>query len=61
VKQFSVRLVRISEWILTSRKRRKVRRRIKQKNKNVVLDWIEAFLQAALLVLLINQYLLQAY
>lgn len=26
-----------------------------------MLDWIEAFIQAALLVLLINQYLLQAY
>lgn len=61
VKQLSLRLVRLTEWILTARKRRKVRRRIKQKNKNVVLDWVEAFLQAALLVLLINQYLLQAY
>lgn len=61
VKHLSIRLVRITEWILTARKRRKMRRRIKQKNKNVVLDWVEAFLQAALLVLLINQYLLQAY
>lgn len=61
VEQFATRLVRLTEWILTARLRRKARRRLKQKNKNVVLDWIEAFLQAALLVLLINQYLLQAY
>lgn len=61
VKQLAVHLVRITEWVLTARKRRKTRRRIKQKKKNAVLDWIEAFVQAALLVLVINQYLLQAY
>ena len=55
------RLVAITERILTARARRKARRRIKQAKKNVVLDWVEAFLQAAFLVLLINQYLLQAY
>jgi signal peptidase I len=55
------RLVDITESILTWRVRRKARRRLKQAKKNVILDWIEAFLQAAFLVLLINQYFLQAY
>jgi signal peptidase I len=61
VEPFTSRLVAFTESILTWRKRRKARRRLKQKQKNVILDWVEAFLQAALLVLLINQYLLQAY
>ncbi len=55
------RIVEITESVLTWRLRRKARRRLKQAKKNVILDWIEAFLQAAFLVLLINQYLLQAY
>lgn len=59
--EFGRRLVVITESVLTWRARRKARRRLKQAKKNVVLDWIEAFLQAAFLVLLINQYLLQAY
>ncbi|MDR0597948.1 MAG: signal peptidase I [Treponema sp.] len=33
----------------------------KQRGKNPVVDWIEAFLWAAGMVLLINQYLFQAY
>ena len=45
-----------------SYRRRKIRiRKEKQKKKNVILDWVEAFLWAAGVVLLINQYLLQAY
>ena len=55
------RLVSITEAALTWRLRRKARRHLKQSRKNVVVDWLEAFLQAAFLVLLINQYLLQAY
>lgn len=55
------RLVRFTESILTWRMRRKARRHLKQSRKNPVIDWIEAFLQAAFLVLIINQYLLQAY
>lgn len=54
-----VRLV--TERFLTWRKRRKFRKKQKQKKKNVILDWVEAFLWAAVVVLLINQYLLQAY
>ncbi|TVR66052.1 MAG: signal peptidase I [Spirochaetaceae bacterium] len=56
-----IRLVDITERILTRRARRKARSRLKQSRKHPVRDWIEAFLQAALLVLLINQFLLQAY
>lgn len=58
---FADRLVRFTETVLTWRAKRKARRKLKQARKNVVLDWVEAFLQAAFLVLLINQYLLQAY
>jgi signal peptidase I len=44
-------------------KRRYVHRikKAKQKAKNPILDWVEAFLWAAGWVLLIHQYLLQAY
>ncbi len=61
MQQFSARLVRFTETLLTWRLRRKARRHLKQSRKNAVVDWIEAFLQAAFLVLIINQYLLQAY
>lgn len=54
-------LVRLTEQVLTWRLRRKARRHLKQSRKNPVLDWIEAFLHAAFMVLLANQYLLQAY
>jgi signal peptidase I len=58
---FCTRLVGITERILTMRARHKARARLKQARKHPVRDWVEAFLQAALLVLLINQFLLQAY
>ena len=56
-----VRLVRGTESFLTWRKRRRLRKREKQRQKNQILDWIEAFLWAAFVVLLLNQYLIQAY
>lgn len=59
--QISARLVRITEVLLTWRVRRKARHHLKQSRKHVIVDWVEAFLQAAFLVLIINQYLLQAY
>lgn len=46
---------------LVYRKKRKQKIREKQAKKHPVIDWIEAFLWAAVVVLLINQYLLQAY
>ena len=50
-----------TETYLTWRKRRTWRKKEKQKKKNPVVDWLEAFLWAAGVVLLINQYLFQAY
>lgn len=55
------RLVAYTERFLTWRKRRKIRIKRKHQQKHPVRDWIEAFLQAALIVLLINQYFMQAY
>jgi len=51
----------ITENYLTWRKKRRSIKKEKRKNKKPVLDWIEAFLWAACMVLLINQYLIQAY
>jgi len=51
----------ITENYLTWKNIRKQNKLEKQKNKHPVLDWIEAFLWAAMVVLLINQYLFQAY
>lgn len=50
-----------TESFLTWRKRRVAEKRAKQRAKNPVLDWIEAFFWAAGVVLLVNQYLFQAY
>ncbi len=54
-------LITHTERILTWRKRRRLKRKAKQKRKNQILDWIQALLWAALVVLIINQYLIQAY
>ena len=51
----------ITEKYLSYRKKVRRIRKEKRKAKNPVLDWIEAFLWAAGMVLLINQYLIQAY
>ena len=51
----------LTESYLSHRKRSKRIKKEKQKAKNVIVDWIEAFLWAAGVVLLINQYLFQAY
>ena len=58
---FLDRLQNLTESYLSSRRRSRRIKKEKQKAKNVVLDWIEAFLWAAGVVLLINQYLFQAY
>jgi len=55
------RVVQATESFLTWRKARIERKKEKQRRKNPVVDWIEAFVWAACVVLLINQYLLQAY
>jgi len=51
----------ITEKFLTHRAKIRRIKKEKRKAKNPVLDWIEAFLWAACMVLLINQYLVQAY
>jgi len=58
---FFDRLQWITEKYLTHRKRTRRLKKEKQKKKPVILDWAEAFLWAAGMVLLINQYLFQAY
>ena len=51
----------ITEKFLTRRAKIRRIKKEKRRNKNVFVDWIEAFLWAACMVLLINQYLIQAY
>jgi signal peptidase I len=52
---------RATERYLSWRKTRKARKKERQKKKNPVTDWLEAILSAVLIVLVINQFLLQAY
>ena len=54
-------LIAFSENLLTFRARRIARKKLKQKKRGVVMDWVDAFLWAVMVVLLLNQYLLQAY
>jgi signal peptidase I len=58
---FFDRLQACTERYLTHRKRVRRIKKEKQKDKNLVLDWLESFIWAAGMVLLINQYLFQAY
>jgi signal peptidase I len=51
----------LTERYLTWRKTRKRARNEKQKRRGPVVDWVDAILSAVVIVLLINQYLLQAY
>jgi len=50
-----------AEAFLTRRRQIRRIKKEKQQAKNPILDWIEAFIWAAGMVLLANQYLLQAY
>jgi signal peptidase I len=58
---FFDRIQYVTELFLTRRLRIRREKKEKQRKKNPVLDWVEAFVWAAGMVLLINQYLLQAY
>jgi len=51
----------VTEKYLTIRNRKRRIKKEKRKSKNPIIDWIESFLWAACMVLLINQYLVQAY
>jgi signal peptidase I len=50
-----------TEGYFTRRRRNKRIKKEKIRAKNPILDWVEAFVWAAGMVLLINQYLFQAY
>ena len=50
-----------TENFLTWRKRRNLKKKARQKKRHVIIEWIDAFIWAAFVVLLINQYLFQAY
>lgn len=50
-----------TERFLTWRKKRSLARKARQKKRNPVVDWIDAIASAVVIVLVINQYLLQAY
>ncbi|MDR0555333.1 MAG: S26 family signal peptidase [Treponema sp.] len=60
-KDFFDRLQELTERFLTRRRRLRRIKKEKIQAKNPLLDWLEAFLWAAGVVLIINQYLLQAY
>ena len=50
-----------TEAFLSWRKNRKIKAKERAKKKNPILDWLGAFFWAALVVLVINQYIFQAY
>jgi signal peptidase I len=54
-------LVAITESFLTRRRRRRLARTKAAKRKGPLRDWLEAILSAVGIVLVINQYLVQAY
>ena len=58
---WSERVQQSAERILTRRRRRKWKARRKQAQKSTLWSWIESFLWAAVVVLILNQYLVQAY
>jgi signal peptidase I len=58
---FFDRLVTFSEGVLTRRKQKSLRAKMKQQKRNPVLDWVYAILWAACVVLVINQYIFQNY
>jgi signal peptidase I len=55
------RIQALTEAVLTRRRRIRREKKERQRAKNPILDWLEAFIWAAGWVLLINQYLFQAY
>lgn len=54
-------LILFSERILTYRARRIARIKLKQKRRGLIMEWVDAFVWAVMMVLLLNQYLVQAY
>ena len=58
---FLDRLQTWTETLLTRRARKLEKKKRKQKRRGTVMEWVDAFLWAVMVVLLLNQYLLQAY
>ena len=58
---FFYKVQSITESFLTWRKKRRQRKKERRKKKNPILDWVLAFLWAAGMVLIANQYFIQAY
>jgi len=58
---FFDRIQLFTEKILTKRAKIRQAKKEKRKAKNPVLEWLDAFVWAACMVLLANQYLVQAY
>jgi signal peptidase I len=58
---FPDRLVKITEAFLSWRKKVRRIKKEKRKKRNPIVDWIGAFFWAACMVLIANQYFLQAY
>ncbi|WP_028973511.1 signal peptidase I [Spirochaeta cellobiosiphila] len=54
-------LVKITEKYLTRRRVKQYIRKERSKRRHFIIDWLDAFLWAAGVVLLLNQYLIQAY
>jgi signal peptidase I len=59
--RFFGKVEQVTENYLTHRQERRRLKREKAAAKNPVLDWVEAFLWAVCVVLVINQYFFQAY
>ncbi|PIE05157.1 MAG: S26 family signal peptidase [Spirochaetales bacterium] len=55
------KLQTFTEKLLTNRARRQEKKRRKQKARGVLMEWLDAFAWAIMIVLLLNQYLFQAY
>ena len=58
---FFDRVQAVTEAVLTYRNRVRRIKKEKREKKSQIRDWLEAFLWAACMVLLINQYFIQAY
>ncbi len=58
---FIDQLIGYSEEVLTRRKKKALREKMKQQRRHPVVDWVYAILWAACVVLVINQYIFQAY
>ena len=58
---WSAALERGTERLLTGRRRRKLLRRERHRRRNPIVDWLDAIGSAVLIVLVINQFLFQAY